>query len=466
MSKTLVEKYIDLLVAGKQHTREQRRKLYRTLNMIGLSLIWVTVLLFVVLKKSYFVSEWTLIVPGTSDGHAVTLESIGQATAHKSSAYASNAIDPIVNYKSIILSYGVLSDAASQLDLTLDSLGKPKIKIVDQTALMQLEIQAGTSEEARKRAVTIINSFQKKLEQLRDDEQNSINQANYYSLENFSRKLELAQQSKLKFQSDSGLMSIEQFNQMVAQLESDRALLNQQKRQLSHMTERVDSLKKAINLPEHKILQSINLKNDHLFQSLIKRHAEIHTQMSTIKGSWGTQHPKYQQLHEAHHKVNDHIISRGRKLTQNNTLQDWELIEMGSSDFENSTLQDYINSVAQVSSVQAEITTLEINISELNTRIEKSVPDVVTIEDLTRKQQVATAVFSTALAKQDISKADRFSSYPLVQVLTEPSLPEQPNTLPQKLALVGGVFTSLFYYLGLTLLWFRKPFLQKILKKD
>ena len=96
--------------------------------------------------------------------------------------------------------------------------------------------------------------------------------------------------------------------------------------------------------------------------------------------------------------------------------------------------------------------------------LERSTTDASKLEDLKRKHQVATAVFTTALAKVDIGKSDHFSSYPLVQLLAEPSVPEKPETLDRKLALLGGVAGSLLSLFGIILLWVRKPYLQRQLK--
>ena len=113
----------------------------------------------------------------------------------------------------------------------------------------------------------------------------------------------------------------------------------------------------------------------------------------------------------------------------------------------------------------AEEMAMEANqIVALEQRIETGAAQAIRLEDLNRKQQVSTAVFSTALAKQDIGNADRFSSYPLVQMLTEPTKPDEPDRTIKLLALLGGIAASLGTAIGLSLLWIRKSWFQKLLK--
>ena len=112
----------------------------------------------------------------------------------------------------------------------------------------------------------------------------------------------------------------------------------------------------------------------------------------------------------------------------------------------------------------AQIANLKKNINSQARFLEESTTDVSALEDLKRKHQAATAVLTTALAKLDIGKSDRFSSYPLVQLLAKPTRPEKPDSLGRNLALIGGPGGTLFTFIGLLLLWKRKPYLQTLLK--
>ena len=66
------------------------------------------------------------------------------------------------------------------------------------------------------------------------------------------------------------------------------------------------------------------------------------------------------------------------------------------------------------------------------------------LDELIRNHQVAEATFSSALARIDTSKADVFVSYPLVQLLDMPSLPESPSSPKKLFVVLGAVFSSLF----------------------
>ena len=74
------------------------------------------------------------------------------------------------------------------------------------------------------------------------------------------------------------------------------------------------------------------------------------------------------------------------------------------------------------------------------------------------------AVFSSALARTDTSKADYFASYPMVQTLEGPTVPTKPSAPLATLAIAGGFAASLLIVASLVLTWLRTALLQRILK--
>jgi uncharacterized protein involved in exopolysaccharide biosynthesis len=69
-------------------------------------------------------------------------------------------------------------------------------------------------------------------------------------------------------------------------------------------------------------------------------------------------------------------------------------------------------------------------------------------------------LFSSALARLDTNKQDRFASYPLVQILEAPSLPRAPSSPSPLLALAGAVVASFLVLFGAALIWTRQPIIR------
>ncbi len=452
------------LVNGSRLTPQDRKRLYLII-VIGFTLfIWTSIGLFLSLQPARYLSEWTLILPGVGKGHSVSLDSIGQASATATSPFGSSALDPKVNYKHLALSQPVLTRAAQQLELSLQDFGKPRIKLIDQTSLMEFEVAGNTAQEAYDKAQALYQSLQTQLDILRDRESEMIVQSSLDALGEFSRKLEDSQKNKLDYQINAGVLSLEHFNLLVQQLEEKRLEHEALEARLSFISKRMDALLHGAHLQQQEVTKALLLRNDPVFEEQLHRHADIHTQMSSLNGVWGPDHPQYRHLRVAHDTVDAKLTARGRKLIQDPKASTAELIEWGGNRLDSAVLNDLVTLIADQAGLQEQLRVTALAIERLAQRIDDNADDAVHLEDLARKQQVATAVFTTALAKQDIGKSDRFASYPLLQMLAHPTLPERPDGRKRLHALAGGVVSTLALWIGMTLLWLRKPFLQKALK--
>ena len=71
-------------------------------------------------------------------------------------------------------------------------------------------------------------------------------------------------------------------------------------------------------------------------------------------------------------------------------------------------------------------------------------------------------MFATAIARTQSTKSDVYASYPLVQVLENPSLPDRPSSPNRKLAIAAGGAATIMMLLGLTLGWIRSALIGRL----
>ncbi len=453
-----------LLAEGSHLNQKERKTVYITVTVLSSVIIWSAIGLFLWKTPPRFVSEWSLILPSATKGHSISLESIGQASTSGTSPYGTSLIDPRVNYKELALSTPVLSAAANALGMTIGEFGKPNIKLIDQTSFLLFKMSATSGKLAQEKSIALYQALQTQLDSLRDKETESRELASLSSLSEYSQKLETTQLNKLNYQSKAGILSVEHFDLLVNQLEQKKAEHETLKARLAYVSAKIEVLLTGTKLDAHDVKHAIHLRNDPNFQEKLKRHADIHAQIASIEGVWGHHHPQLKQLEAAHHTVNDSLTKRGRRLIEQPEVDTAELIKLGGNTLESEVLTEVLQLLSDKEGLEKQLSVEQTVIETLKTRLDSNIDDLLYLEDLARQQQVATAVFTSALAKQDMGKNDRFSSYPLIQLLAEPSLPESPDKLKRMIALAGGFFCHLSLLAGLALLWFRKPFLQKTLK--
>lgn len=462
LSSGIGKQIAKFVVFGSSLPPHKRRMVYLGLLLCVLSVIWTPIGLFVAFIPQTFVSRWDLILPGAGTGHAVSLESIGQASATSSSPFTSHSIDPKVNYKAVVQSFPVLSAAAESVGMTVENFGKPRIKLVDQTALMHFRISASNAELAYKKSIALYNALQNELERLRADELTQREKSVQIFLQGYHTTLSNAQKRILEFQAKSQIVSEEQFPELAKNLEKTRIKLDQLKAEYANVKASRLALQNSLNTNANLAASIHTLQHDALFQHLANQWSQTVATLSKKRNLFGKHHPQVIQASTQQSRLKRSLHKRALSLVRDTSLNKERLIAIGSSDASLYTQLVELNT--RESGISAQIMELEMGIKRQSEFLEKSTTDASTLEELRRKQQVATAVLTTALAKLDISKSDRFSSYPLVQLLAQPTIPDKPETLAVNVAVVSGLLGSFSAIIGLFLLWNRKPYLQKLLK--
>jgi uncharacterized protein involved in exopolysaccharide biosynthesis len=451
-----------LLSQGSGLSRPRRVALYLGIALAVLTVIWTPVGLFVLLKPTGYTSTWALILPGSGAGHAVSLESVGQATATVSSPYTSHSVDPKVNYKAVAESNPVLAAAAGSLGMTVEAFGKPRIKLVDQTALMNFRVSGATPEEAHAKSTALYGALQAELERLRRDEMVRREAGITEMLSGFSEKLRGAQQRILDYQSQAQIVSLEQFNELTLSLERRRSQMHDLEARRAGLLGQIEALRGALATSPEAATSLLDLQQDALFRQLAADWAEASALLARHRARWGARHEKVVGAREDEKELHAALVRRARTLAPSIEVDTDRLVAQGTS--EPALYRRLVELFTEQRGLDAELASLRLSITDQERLLERSTTDAANLEDLKRRHQVATAVFTTALAKADIGKSDRFSSYPLVQLLAEPTVPDEPDTLARNLALIGAAAGSLFSLFGLFLLWIRKPFFQRLLK--
>jgi uncharacterized protein involved in exopolysaccharide biosynthesis len=436
------------------------------LALMILTTIWGLTLAYINLAKPIYRSEWTLVLPGKGAGSNVSLVDIGQTSSAAASPYSNSSTSAKANYKEFAVSSFVVKNAAATMDISVSEFSKPRVKLIDQTSLLYFSIEGSSPKEAQDKALALHGSFLSLLDKLRKDETYQHEGSATVALNAYREKLAYTSQQLLDFQSQSNLVSMSQFNELVMSIEQLRREKTQSIALLSELEGKNKSLKKNIGINANQANDALVLQNDNLFQKVIDEFSLSQLNYSIKNAKWGANHPKVRQAFAKHESILASMDERFQRLVGTDKKIDREILQLKSDKTRNKLLQDLIDFDVAILGLKNKIYALEKIINELIVeRNELTIP-ASKLDELIRNHQVAEAIFTSALARTDTSKSDVFVSYPLVQILDSPSLPGSPSSPNKLLALLGAFASSLFTIIGLTLLWIRKPFVQKILKSE
>jgi uncharacterized protein involved in exopolysaccharide biosynthesis len=425
--------------------------------------IWLVAMAYALLAPEYYTSRFILILPGSGAGGTIAVDDIGQAQASVASAFASATLSPTENYKRLLMADLILRRAAQRSRDPDVRLPNPHVKLIDQTNLIEVEINGPTARRANLRASALRAAFLEQLGRLRRDEAAKREASDTAHLADLARKVRTSQQRLFDFQSRHGLVSMDQFASRMTFLDTlaekereARTVVQRQSAESSRFTAALGAATPMANA-------TLRLRSDPLFQKLAEQYAAATADSERKAATLGPAHRGRAQVTRERDTLRAAIVRRGRELTGLGEAPLLRAADMTVSDGRSSLMAGMIARDVEAAGAKAALTEIRADLARQKAASTALVEQASTLADLTREHRIAEAVFSSALARLDINKQDPFASYPLVQTLEEPSLPLEPSGPSLLLSLIAAVAANIVLLVALVLLWLRQPIIRKIL---
>ncbi|MCC4834791.1 exopolysaccharide biosynthesis protein [Shewanella sp. 10N.7] len=450
---------------GSKLTPKLRKRLYLKTAFGSLLIIWVFAAIFIYLAPTNYVSKWVLILPGAAAGSSLSLDSLGQASTSSISPYMSSAIDPRENYKAISMSTLLMESAAHYLDLPTSAINKPKLKLPSQTGLMEYSVKAATPEAAQERGWAMYRSLQNILTDLRADEIGLREVGIKRGLKSYSTRVKETQKQLLDFQSERGLVTLDQFKELAITIERLRHSKVTILAELEGLNASYILYENHLGITDAQAAILLKLNNDKLFQQLVEKHNAANTQYIENAGRLGTRHPVLVSLQAELDSILKSMKQRFKIIIGFQDDDLLNLLTLNDVDGRAEMMQEFISIASNRNATQSEVDSLTSQINTWEQRLQHSNDDAAKLADLQREHQLASAVLTSAMAKMDVGKSDIYTAYPMLQLLSAPSLPSSPDKLAVILIAFGGLCASFMSLVGLCILWIRKPLLRKMLTK-
>lgn len=446
-------------LAGKRWNRYVRLMVWVN------GLIWLSALSYLFFSKPVYTSKWALILPSQSSATNLNLPDIGQATTSSGPAISGSTYDTRANYGYIFASEHVISEAARLSGLTPRKFGKPKIRLIDNTTLMQFEITGKSPQEAQRKSRALYLAAQTRLNELRGKELRERAIPSESILLSVKQKLQEAQQKVTQYKLSSGLSSSEQVRDLsgnIEQLRRQRAEVLASERSASR---RLSQLSLSLGLSSAQAADAFQLQVDQVFQQHLKDYSEATSSLRLLTGKFGVRNPRVIKETNKRDAALKNVLLRSRHLLGKDlalpAISKLSLSTVASTSGRDSLLQNLVNVQADQRALEGQASALETQIKSLEKRLRGIAKPLSTLESLLRNEQIAQAVFASTLAQLDLGQGDLFSAYPLIQMAVEPTLPTEPSAPKASIVLGGALIGSLFLSLGFLLLWIPKPWIKK-----
>lgn len=413
-------------------------------------------LLAIILLPVKYESKMTLNLPSSTIGGQVDLTGIGTASSSVISPFSGSSLSPKVIYKSIATSSKVMARAAELTSIEKTKFPKPKIKLVDQTALIFLSVTGSTPEAAKKNTNSIYLALQEELQSLRLDEIARREEGIELMLEGFTEKLSAAKKRLVKFQSTSSIVTVEQYNQLPIMMEQ----LRQQKSQLGadiiKGEQEMRSLTQIVDLQPEQAAQALTLQADTYFQDLLTENSAATSALASFRSKWGENHPKVKAENLKLQSTIAAMRSRAYRLLPKLNSEDFTLISLSEHPKRSELFYELIARQSALEGMQGKQQELAALIGLQQERMQADSEALFELAELEREHQLAEAIFTSAVSKIDTGKTDIYASYPLVQIFMDATLPYKRSG-PQPLhIIIGAVLGCFLVALGLLVLWLQR----------
>jgi len=442
---------------------------YLTVGVLANAFIWGAALFFLQSAPRSYSSEWKLLFLG---GNGTVGNPPGANGTVSPDAMGSKVSQDLKQaYQVIVSTDSVRKAAASKLGMTVNQFGTPNVSGVAGTELLNLSIAGSSPEEAQKKAYALHEAFLERLNQLRIQQATEQQTSFENSLGVIRKKLETAQLRLSDYKIRSGLVAGDQISQLASNIEVLRRSRAELMAQQRDAVTRFQQLATDLKATPHSVSDALVLQSDALFQQYRKEYSEATANLTNLSAKFGPNHPVIVRETARQAAAEQALQNRAQVLLGRpldiQAIAPLTLSNGAGTDAGRETLfQNIVTLQAEQQGLAARVQELDQQIFQLERRLTVLAQRNSTLDVLNRDLQIAEAVFSSALSNLDANKSTILNAYPPVQLVAEPTLPTSA-TIPQKSSiLISATLASLFFNLGLLLLWLRKTsFADQFLRK-
>lgn len=449
-----------------------RSKVYRILKrpylVVGLvSYACVVLLVSLYLSKTpQYTSHMQLVLPGTGNSSSVSLNGIGEVVSQTNTPFSGGGFNPRVNYKEMLSSRTVLERAAKELNMTVNGFGKAKIKLTEQTSIITLAVNGTSKELAQEKAFSLYHSLQKELDGLRADEVSRRDQSIKNILMQYQDRMTLTRGAILNFQQRSMLVSTDQMEQLIKTLSGVKERKVYARAEANKLKEYINQLSEELGVTPQMAGQAFTLQSDVEFKAYSQELGKSVTKLTQYSSRWGVNHPKVVAQQKRLDLTRTSIDNRSRELFGVNASAIFTNLNLETTPKRSQLFADLIDSFAKYKGQASMVLDLERSAGHLADQLKIYSREVIELERLQREFNMAEAIFTSAAARIDASRADIFASYPVIQLLASPSYPVLHSSPNKLIAVIAGIAGFLFITFGLLLIWQRNHIMELLLKKS
>lgn len=409
-------------------------------------------------------SRFSLVLPTAASSSKVNLQEVGQVSQSSGSAFGNQSFNPLNTYKQILMSGSVRSRAAQQLSMDPSNFSKAKIKIIQQTSIIDIELSSLSAELAQQKALALFETFQIELDRLRLEESMRRKESVERLLDGHRTRLAENRRAIVDFQQTSLMVSTSQLERGIATLAKIREDLAFAKTERESIEKYLRRLSSHLGVSPELAGYALSLQSDTQFAAYVSELQDVSATLSRYQSQWGQNHPKVVAEQQRFNNILLHLQDRSTQLVGVGSARILHEMNLGAAVNLSELFAEMLESGARLSGTEAKINELILAEKQLDNELRVYSREYSELEQLERDQQRAEAIYNAAAAELENGATNLYSSYPLVQMLAAPDLPLNPAAPKLKIAIAVSAAALFFLHVGVFVLWHRDRIIHALLK--
>lgn len=428
--------------------------------ILGNVLIWGLAYLVLQRIPLRYTSEGAITVSGVGSQGKVLLPNAGQALSgegNDSPYQYLSTVDPRENYKHIALSEVVLKSAATSAEMSLEEFGEPELQSTEGTTIVEFKIGGSSPAEAQSKARSFYQALTARVKYLRQEEVRQQKLGTRASAETAQRDLQQAKQRLYEFNLQSPLKVVNQINQLSEQLEKLRIQRVNVVSEQRAITSQIQQSSENLSLSPQDATDALVLSDDQVFQKYLQSYSDATVLLQSLSATLTTSNPQVIEQKETRDESWAALQQRSQVLLNRPaSSQLLSRLSLRSEGGRQELAADLLNQQAKQQSLGAQARELEQQIEGLSARLQTLSQERLIFDRLQQNAKLSESIFLSKFAQLNVDKPDYATSYPPIQLVAEPSLPEEHDSAPGRTLMLGVLALSFIGTTGMVTLWWNR----------
>ena len=403
-----------------------------------------------------WIATTKLTTPGTNSNLNANLGILGSLNNDSSSISRKNSL---LEIQGKILTSETLMEKVLNIDPEKDDFEKVStfqsmfdVSIDEDSPIINIDVTSSTSELAKTRANNLINLFQERLNELRQQNRLSKRRFSAQELKDAQQKLILAQQALTEFKQSSQLVDAQaQTRAIVTTIDGLTKAQLEALSQVEYNQNRVTTLSTRLQMLPEKAIRSLSLGENRDYQFLKSKLSEVKAELTRQRVKYTDNHPVVQELLQQQQALLNQIQTQINQ-TANGASIDTTVSGQGRARL----IEQLILAETEASAQKRRSQQIQNQIDKLKTNLNSIPAQQKRLAELQRNVDVAEGVYKGLVAQVQQTNIDVFDVYPNVEVFESPRANKLPNSPKMSLMILNATLAGIIGSIALILLLERR----------